>query len=177
MVQSDSSKAPKSSVRDDAESRDRLWGMIKRHRFAMMATLHPGKTLRSRPMTTIQKEFDGSLWFFAKSDSAVAEAIVLNQQVCLSYGDAEAMDFVCVAGPAQLVVDAEMKKRLWSPPVQAWFPEGAESPGVVLIRVKPDHAEYWDSNSNQLVVLFSLARAIVTGTTPQDIGEHRHVAI
>ena len=51
MVQSDSSKAPKSSVRDDAESRDRLWGMIKRHRFAMMATLHPGKTLRSRPMT------------------------------------------------------------------------------------------------------------------------------
>ena len=70
------------------------------------------------------------------------------------------------------------KKELWNPPaVQAWFPEGADSPQNVLLQVIPDHAEYWDSKSNKLVQLFTMAKALATGTPPRDIGEHRTVPI
>jgi general stress protein 26 len=160
---------------DAPSAREKLWGMIERHRFAMLTTQEEGGLLRSRPMTAIARDDDGALWFFARSDSAAAWTLSAHPQVCLSYSDQERMDFVMVAGPAAVVTDAARKRQLWSPAVQAWFPEGPESPHNILIRVTPDHAEYWDSKSSKLVQLFSVAKALATGTTPEDIGEHRSV--
>jgi general stress protein 26 len=158
-------------------AREKLWSMIKEYRFAMMTTQEEHEVLRSRPMTTIERDFDGSLWFFAKADSAAVAALKAHPQVSLSYSDPGAFDFVAVAGPAQIVTEVAKKKDLWKPAVQAWFPEGAESPQNVLVKVQPDHAEYWDSNSNKLVQLFTLAKALATGSPPGDSGEHRTVTM
>jgi general stress protein 26 len=161
---------------DDA-AREKLWSMIKKHRFAMMTTQEGSDTLRSRPMTTIERDFDGTLWFFAKANSAAATTLSGHPQVCLSYSDSDALDFVCVAGPAVIVTEVAKKKELWKPSVQAWFPEGADSPQNILVKVTPDHAEYWDSKSNRLVQLFTLAKALATGTPPRAAGEHRNVTM
>jgi general stress protein 26 len=158
-------------------AREKLWGFIKKYRFAMLTTQEVGHVLRSRPMTTIDRAFDGSLWFFAKSDSDAVDAITSQPQVCLSYSDSDNFDFVCVAGPASIVADTAKKGQLWKPAVQAWFPEGPDSAQNVLIKVTPDHAEYWDSKSNKLVQLFTLAKALATGTPPNEIGEHRQVSL
>ena len=162
-------------MQQDDESRGKLWNMIKKYRFAMMATRETSGDLRSRPMTTIERDYDGSLWFFAKADSAAVQALRAHPEVCLSYSDSDAFDFVSVAGRGNIVTEVTKKKELWKPAVQAWFPEGAESPLNVLVKVTPDHAEYWDSKSNKLVQLFTLAKALATGTPPHDIGEHRDV--
>jgi general stress protein 26 len=148
--------------------------MVRHYKFAMMTTQESAGRLRSRPMTTMQQQYAGDLWFFAKADSAAVAAIRMHPEVSLSYGNAERADFVAVAGPARIERDVPQKKRLWSTAVQAYFPEGAESETVVLIQVVPDHGEYWDSNDNKLVQLFSMARAVATGTTP-DMGEHQVV--
>jgi general stress protein 26 len=159
------------------DSREKLWGMIKKYRFAMITTQESGDALRSRPMTTIERDFDGSLWFFAAADSTAVSALASHPEVCLSYSDSDNFDFVCVAGPAAVVTDIAKKKELWKPAVQAWFPEGADSPHNVLVKVTPDHAEYWDSKSNKLMQLFSVAKALATGRPPADIGEHRTVTM
>ena len=164
-------------MEDKTSGRDKLWGMIKKYRFAMMTTRHSGGALRSRPMTTIEHDADDSLWFFAKADSAAAEALENHPQVCLSYADSDGKDFVCVAGDARVVTDVNKKISLWNPMVDAWMPEGAESPAVVLVKVAPDHAEYWDSTSSRLVELFSMAKALATGVPPRDLGEHRDVPV
>ena len=158
-------------------SSEKLWGMIKKYRFAMMTTLEAGGSLRSRPMTTIDRDFDGALWFFAKADSAAVSALAAHAEVCLSYSDSGNFDFVCVAGPASVVTDVAKKQELWKPAVQAWFPEGAESSQNVLLKVLPDHAEYWDSKSNKLTQLFTMAKALATGSPPSDMGEHRNVPL
>jgi len=168
----------KETAMTDAESaRGKLWAMIEEYRFAMLTTQESGAALRSRPMTTLKREFDGTLWFFAKADSAAVTSLSAHPQVCLSYSDSDNLDFVCVAGPAVAVTEVAKKRELWNPAVQAWFPEGAESPLNVLIKVTPDHAEYWDSKSNKLVQLFTLAKALATGTQPRDMGEHRNVPL
>jgi general stress protein 26 len=51
----------------------------------MLTTHEDGDVLRSRPMTTIDRNFDGSLWFFAKTDSEAVRAIARRPQVCLAY--------------------------------------------------------------------------------------------
>jgi len=161
---------------DDA-AREKLWGLIKKYRYAMLTTQEQDHKLRSRPMTTIEREYDGSLWFFAATDSAVASALGVHPEVCLTYSDSDNFDFVTVSGTATLVTDVGRKKELWKPSVQAWFPEGPESVHNALIKVTPQEAEYWDSTSNKLKQLFTMARALATGTTPRDLGEHRNVAL
>jgi general stress protein 26 len=162
---------------NDDDVRQKLWDLIKRHRFAMMTTLEEGGALHSRPMTTIERDYDGSLWFFAKVEADCVSAIAAHAQVCLSYADASAKDFVCVAGPAAIVTDVAVKKQLWNSDVQAWLPEGAESPLNVLLKISPEHAEYWDSTSNKLVQLFTKAKALATGRPPRESAEHRIVSM
>jgi len=161
---------------DEKQARDKLWEMIKRTRFAMFVTVEPDGALRSRPMTPIQKEFDGNLWFFAKADTDVVRAVQANAEVCLTYGNSSAADFVSVSGHASVVTDVNQKRELWSTSVQAWLPEGPESPSVVLLAVRAQSGEYWNSE-NQWVTLFSVARALSTSTTPKNVGEHRKVAL
>ena len=55
-----------SEVRPDVR---RLAELIKDARFAMLTTVAPDGSLRSRPMATQEVEFDGDLWFFAYDDS------------------------------------------------------------------------------------------------------------
>jgi len=161
----------------DGAAREKLWGLIEKYRYAMLTTQEDDHKLRSRPMTTIEREYDGSLWFFTATDSAAAAALHDHPQVCLTYSDSENFDFVTVSGAATLITDVGRKKELWKPAVQAWFPEGPDSPHNALIKVTPEAAEYWDSTSNKLKHLFKLAKALATGTTPRDLGEHRNVAL
>jgi general stress protein 26 len=154
-----------------------LWGLVKSHRFAMLTTRREDDTLRSRPMTTIEHDGDDSLWFFAKADSSATEELEHRPQVCLSYAESSKPDFVCVSGEAVIVTDAAKKRALWSKGVQAWFPEGPEADSVILLKVQPQHAEYWDTKSSKLVQLFSYAKAVASGRPPRDIGEHRDVPL
>jgi general stress protein 26 len=156
---------------------EKLWSLVKKHRFAMLTTLEGEEVLRSRPMTTINREFDGTLWFFAKADSASVAALRTHSNVCLSYSDPGAAEFVCAAGPSVVITDVARKQELWNAGVQAWFPEGATSPLNVLIAVTPDHAEYWDSSNSKLVQLFGFAKALITNQPPRDVKEHREVAM
>ena len=163
---------------DETQSnREKLWAMIKKYKFAMLTTRQPGDVLRSRPMTTIEHDADDSLWFFAKSDSTVAESLSRFPQVCLSYSDASDQDYVCVAGEAAVVTDVAKKQALWNKMVQAWFPEGPTASSVVLVKVAADHAEYWDSNSSKVMQLFSMVKALASGVPPRELGEHRDVPV
>jgi general stress protein 26 len=164
-------------VADLQSQRAAFWDMIHQYRFAMFTTREQGDVLRSRPMTTIQKDFDGQLCFFAPADSEVVKAVTRYAQVCLSYGNSNESDFVCAAGPAEIDHGAEAKRRLWNPIVQAWFPQGPDADSVVLIRVRVDHAEYWNGQNNKLVQLISVLKATSNGKPPRNMGEHHTVSV
>ena len=156
---------------------EKLWQLIQKHRFAMLTTREAGDVLRSRPMTTIERDYDGSLWFFAKADSDTVHAIEREAQVCLAYADSGAMEFVSVGGSASIDTDVGHKRSLWNKGVQAWFPEGPESSANVLIGVAAEHAEYWDATQSRFVRLFSIARALATDEPPRDMGEHHSIEL
>jgi general stress protein 26 len=126
-------------------------------------------------MTTVQKHFGGTLWFLAPSDSEVVSDVEFNDNVCVTYAQTNAGDFVSVSGTASVLTDTAIKEKLWSPMVQAWFPQGPASKSVAVIKVDAQQADYWDSKSNKLVQLFSMASAYLKGTTPKNIGEHKHL--
>jgi general stress protein 26 len=158
-------------------AKESLSRLLKRHRFAMLTTIEADEMLHSRPMTTIERRFDGTLWFFTRSDSATANALRSRSSLCASYSEPKDSEFVCVSGDGTLVEDVERKRELWNPALQAWFPEGPDSTSNILIKLTPNHAEYWDSTSSKLVQLFSFAKALITHRPPRGIGEHREVPL
>lgn len=149
----------------DLEARDKLWDLIKDIRIAMMTT-QDDDVLRARPMQGYQDSFDGTLWFFSRLSSHKRLEIEREHQVCLAYADPDHQRYVSVSGVASLEKDKARAKALWNKYAAAWFPEGLDDPDLVLIRVRTEQAEYWDSAASRAVQLYRVAKARLTGERP-----------
>lgn len=154
---------------------DKLHELIKDVKICMMLT-HYGEGIKGRPMATTEASKDGSLWFFTSSSSEKYEEILNDNDVALSYSDPGSNSYVIVNGTAEFSRDKQKIKELWNPFVKAWFPDGVDDPHLVLIKVEPHKAEYWDSSSSSMVVFFNMLKSIVTGKQ-YDEGEHGKLSL
>lgn len=144
---------------------------IKSIRFAMLTTIDDHGHLISRPMTNQEMDDEGNLWFYTSTNTDLWMNIAANPQVNLSFAEPEDHVYVSVSGRAERVVERDLIKAKWNAAVQAWYPNGPNDPHVVMIRVVSDTAEYWDASSSSMVQLFNMAKAVLTGTTPEE-GDH-----
>ncbi|GGH05136.1 MULTISPECIES: pyridoxamine 5'-phosphate oxidase family protein [Pedobacter] len=145
--------------------------MAESVRTCMFTTFSSKDEFGSRPMGTAKIEDDGSLWFYTNAYSPKTKEISKENNVLLAYSDPSKNTYLTVKGKAEFVEDKVRKEAYFSPFIKAWFPDGIEDPRLTLIKVTPEEAEYWDASASKIVVLFSLLKAAVTGTTP-DLGQH-----
>ncbi len=150
----------------------KLRELIKDIKYAMLTTTEDDGTLRSRPMATLQTEFDGDLWFFTGADAPKVHEVEHHQQVNVSYAEPDQQKYVSVSGTAQLVRDRSKMEELWNPLFKAWFTEGLDDPNLALLKVSVDKAEYWDSPSSKVVRLVGFLKSIATGKPIDNLGEH-----
>ena len=135
--------------------------LLKGERFGFLTTITMDGRLTSRPMTLQEVEFDGDLWFFAERDSHPVRHITLSPQVNVGIGSGST--WVSLSGRAVVVEDAAKKRELWNSAVEAWFPDGPDDDGVVLLKVEGESAEYWNTPGGRLATVLSFAKAKVTG--------------
>jgi general stress protein 26 len=145
---------------------------IKDINIAMLVTEEPDGTLRSRPMATNKMEDDGSIWFFTGEYSPKVAEVNENHKVNISYADPDKNVYVSVSGQAYLVTDKNKIDELWKPFLKAWFPKGKEDPNVALLKVVPQKAEYWDSESSKMILAFNVVKAILSGEKHES-NEHK----
>lgn len=113
-------------------------------RVAMLTTEGLNGEMHSRPMITQNVDFDGNVWFFTRSDSSKVNEILHEPRINVSYMGSQG--YASLAGTAYIVEDIDKKRELWHDALQPWLHEGPESPDVVLICVKADSGQYWESN-------------------------------
>ena len=108
--------------------------------------------MRGRPMSNNgEVEFDGDSWFFSARDSGKVDEIDADPRVELAYVATERGTWVSVEGRAEVVADDERKRELWQDELKAWFPEGPEDDGVVLLKVHAERVHAW-ANDEELVI-------------------------
>lgn len=154
-------------TRTDAEARKKVWDLIRDVEVAMMVTVAEGGHLHGRPMRAVNKEFDGTLWFFTNDHTPKTAEVQHDRQVLLAYSDPSKQNYVSVRGTAQVVRDQAKQKELWSEPLRVWFPKGAEDPSIALLKVTVEGAEYWDAPSSTLVHAYGYLKAVTTGEPPK----------
>ncbi len=161
-------------ITDREEAIKVLRDKIKDIHIAMLTTIQPDGTLRSRPMGTQQAEFDGDLWFFTAADAPKVEEVEQAHNVSISYARPESNTYISISGRAYLVRDKARAKELWNPMLKAWFPKGLDDPELALLRVEVEQAEYWDTPSGKVVAMLGIAKAAITGQTAK-VGEDKKI--
>jgi general stress protein 26 len=117
---------------------------MKKVDFCMMTTLGSSQAMHTRPMSNNRKvEWDGDTWFFSAADSSQVQEIKADPHVNLGYSEPKEMIFIALSGNGEVISDVDKKKELWSDELAMWFPDGPESDGLVLIKVRSNLAHYW----------------------------------
>ncbi|MCY1017548.1 pyridoxamine 5'-phosphate oxidase family protein [Pyxidicoccus sp. MSG2] len=154
-----------SKKKDTHEVVQHFGDLIKGIKVAMMTTVEEDGSLRSRPMWTHDRDFDGELWFFTREHSPKVGEVEHDHHVSLAYSDPTRDRYVSVSGRCRLVLDKQKARELWNPTLKAWFPDGLDDPELALLCVRVERAEYWDTPNSRMVQLAGMVKAALTGET------------
>ena len=152
---------------DDQAAIETVRKLIKGIDTAMLTTVSE-EGLVSRPMKTQEIEFDGDLWFMTKKDTGKFHELLRNRQVNVAYAG---KSFVSIRGEAELVESVSKLKELWSPAYEELMETTYDDPNLILIKVKAETAEYWDTGNKFKMVKFMFRRLMGKNTEGTDINQ------
>lgn len=127
--------------------------------FATMTTLSMEGELTARPMSNNgDVEFDGDSYFFADGSSRKVAELRSDPVVMLSYTGAVGMLggpplFVVVEGRATLIEDKAAFAEHWTKDLDRYFPDGIDTPGIVMIQVSALAVRYWDGGDEGVITM------------------------
>jgi general stress protein 26 len=157
------------------ENISKIRELIDGIQFAMLTTVCPDGELHSRPMATLNREFDGELWFFTGKSSHKVDEIGADRHVNVAYAAPADGKWVTLSGLATLSRDRAKMRELWTPGLEAYFPEGLDDPDVALLKVTVAKGEYWEG-PGMIAYAIDLATSLVTGE-PVSPGTHDKVVL
>ncbi len=114
--------------------------ILDKAHFAFLTTIS-GKQMLSRPMYMQKREFDGTLWFFAKTESSKVEDVRKDSRVNVLFIEKA---YVSLAGRAEIVESDLKKKMYWGKTLEKYFETGYNDPSIVLIKIDAISAQLWE---------------------------------
>lgn len=132
--------------------------LIKGIDTAMLTTMTE-EGLVSRPMKTQEIEFDGDLWFLTMKDTNKYRELLQNPLVNVAY---VGQSYVSIRGRAELVDDRGKIKEFWNAAYGELLDTTSDDPNLVLIKIRAETAEYWETGSKIKMVKRLLSK--LTGT-------------
>lgn len=157
------------TTREEAVAK--IAAMIKGARITMLTTVTEDGALHSRPMATMDVEFDGDLWFFTGKSSPKVHDIENKPAVNVALSDPEKQNYVSLAGHAELVIDRALFEKYWTKAFEAWFPEGLDDPELALLKINVESAQYWDSPSSVVAHVAGFIQSKLTGESGTPLGD------
>lgn len=148
------------------EALKKMKALVDDIKTCMLATNLGKLPLSVRPMQTLQIDDTGNLWFFNSRESLQYTDIKNDPRVQLIYSHPGKTEFVSIYGVATESQDMDKINELWNIAAKAWF-SGKNDPNLMVLRVSPQDAYYWDTNSNKLVTLFSTLTAAFSDEHPE----------
>lgn len=153
---------------------DKIRDLIRGGDSCFFCTLGMGAELHARPMTVMEVDDAGRLWFFTEADSLKNIELDHEPRVTLFFKQGDNAGHLKLDGEAVEVNDRDTIHRLWSPKLRAWFTEGEDDPRISLLRVDPVGGEYWDNRHGSAVAgIKMLFGALIAQRV--DEGVHGHL--
>lgn len=139
--------------------------LVEDVRVCMFITNNQTEHEHTRPMSAVDVEDNGTLWFYTDIRSIKVDEVTTDRKVHLAFSHPGKESYLDVRGTSSVVTDRGLIKQKWSPVVKAYFPNGAEDPNLALLKVQPYEVYYWESETGKMVQFLKMAVAAVTGNT------------
>lgn len=105
----------------------------------------------STPMSVQEVDDLGNIWFLASKQSDKYKNISRDKKVQLYFSDPSSMEYLALYGSAEAVNDQQKIDKYWNKFVEGWFEKGREDPNIILFKIVPEKAHYWDTKHHKLV--------------------------
>jgi general stress protein 26 len=129
---------------------------------AVLMTTRGRDRLHTRPMDLQRVDDDGTMYFSTSTETAKVWELERDPYVQVAFQGKT--KFAVVDGTARMSQDRALIDERWKADWKLWFPEGKDSPDIVIVVVEPERGEYWDqSGAKGLSFLFRAAKAFVKG--------------
>ena len=137
---------------------------------AMLTHLQADGTLASRPMSPLEMDAQGAIWFFVDVRTEQAEHL---RALNLSFSDIGHGTYVSLSVSGEIDIDIGRAhiQHLWTPMARPWFPDGPDSESLALLKFVPECADYWDAPNSRMARAFGVIASVISGT-PIAMGEH-----
>jgi general stress protein 26 len=126
---------------------------MKQIDFCTLSTHAPGGQIGARPMSNNREvEYDGDSYFFTYQDRQMVADIERDPKVAMTYLGSAGLkgilgapgQFIHIEGTASVIRDKAAFKEHWDKSLDRWFPQGTDTPGIVLLKVSAGRIHYWD---------------------------------
>jgi general stress protein 26 len=159
-----------------------LYGLIEGIEIAMFTTRRADGYLVSRPMATQTQAEGVDLWFVTDIESNKLDELDFDSHVNLAYYKDRTREWVSVSGTATISQDRRAIHELYQKDWKAWFGDqggerdgGPDDPRLALVLVEVESVVYLKVDKPAPLVLFEVAKGMLTGTPPK-VGAQREVS-
>jgi general stress protein 26 len=127
--------------------------------FTMLSTRAPNGAIGARPMSNNRDvDYDGDSYYFTDGSTQMVADIERDPKVGLSFqGKSGVLGmrpfFVAIEATADLIRDKAQFAAHWTSDLDRWFPQGVDTPGIVLIHARAERVHYWDGQDEGEVKL------------------------
>jgi general stress protein 26 len=151
------------------EAKDKIRELIRKSEVCFFCTAAPtSDSSGSRPMSVLEVDDAGDLWFLSASDSHKNLEIAARPAVHLYFQGSAHSDFLHLRGHATISRDPAVIRRLWQPLFKTWFTEGENDPRITAIKVVPMEGYYWDTKHGNFVAGIKMLIGAALGKTLDD---------
>lgn len=117
----------------------------------MLSTVTGRGQVAARPLSNNgEVEYDGTSYYHTWADSRLAKDIAGDAKVGLAFQGKDI--FVAVQGIADLLVDKALLAEHWNDSMNAWFEDGVDTEGIVMIRVEATRIAWWAGRDSGEIV-------------------------
>lgn len=159
-------------TRDRAAVEKEMWRELERSRCGMLGLVHSAIS-RSPfvPMTAFAEPESGKVWFYTHRGSDLAGAGEQGTPAMLIVMAKDQELQACIRGELRTSFDTVHRDKFWGPTVAAWFPKGKADPDLALLCLTCEDADVWVSDAGMLKFGWEIAKANLTGSSP-NVGGH-----
>lgn len=127
--------------------------------FVMLNSRTDGDRIAGRPMSNNRDvEYNGDSWFFLTEDTRTHADVTHDPKVTLTVQGNKGLlgkppIFLSIEGDAEIVRERAALSEHWVSDLERWWPEGLETPGLALLKVRATRIHYWDGEDEGEVVI------------------------